>query len=142
MKPFTIGNAAKAAGVSVETIRFYERKGLIAQPARPANGGVRDYGRAVVSRLRFIAQAKDLGFSLAEVAELLALRATPGSGCGQVRARAAAKRQNVRAKIVRLTQIQTALDDLIARCPGQGHLSECSIIDAMEQRDGKNRDLT
>ena len=127
--------AAKAAGVGVETIRFYERKGLIEQPARAADGCIREYGADVVARLRFIRQAKEIGFSLAEVAELLALRDDCQGGCATVRARAMAKRQDIQDKLDRLQCMRDALDEMIANCPGEGALSECTILEAMETRE-------
>jgi DNA-binding transcriptional MerR regulator len=83
----TISRAAEQAGVGVETIRFYERRGLIRQPARPKTGGYRFYDDGVVERIRFIRQAQELGFSLREIAELLSLRADPGADCTAVRFR-------------------------------------------------------
>lgn len=132
MKPFTIGKVAKATGVGVETIRFYERRGLVVQPKRPDTGGVRDYDADTVARLRFIRQAKEVGFSLAEIAELLALRHDGVAGCGTVRARAISKRRDIEDRLVKLREICRLLDDLIAGCPGEGHLSECTILEAME----------
>lgn len=132
MKAFTIGRAARAAGVSVETIRFYERKGLIPQPPRPRAGGPRDYGGDTVARLRFIREAQDIGFSLAEAGELLRLQADGSAGCADVRQRALAKRHEVRAKLERLERIGDALDALIARCPGTGGLSDCTILGALQ----------
>src|SRR3546814_18803739 len=79
MTRFTIGRAAKAANISVETIRFYERRGLIAQPRKPAGGGAREYDEDAVARIRFVRQAQDIGFSLREIGELLSLRADPGA---------------------------------------------------------------
>ena len=131
VKPFTIGKAARAAGIGVETIRFYERAGLIAQPKKPAGGGARDYGGDAVARLQFIAQAKDIGFSLAEIAELLALRTDDAAGCQDVRARAMAKRDEVETRMQRLARMRDALDTLIARCPGKGGVAACSILGAM-----------
>src|SRR3546814_7870349 len=69
MTRFTIGRAAKAANISVETIRFYERRGLIAQPRKPAGGGAREYDEDAVARIRFVRQAQDIGFSLREIGE-------------------------------------------------------------------------
>ena len=127
----TISQAARQLGIGVETIRFYERKGLIAQPPRPARGA-RDYGGATLARLRFIAGAKRLGFSLAEIGELLALREAPDAGCRAVQARARAKRAEVQARIEGLMRLREALDALLAACPGAGDLSDCSIIGAIE----------
>ncbi len=130
----TISRAARQAGVGVETIRFYERRGLIKQPARPRNGGYRVYDDDVVERIRFIRQAQELGFSLREVSELLSLRADPAADCGDVRAQAVTKREEVDRKIERLQQIRAALDELIASCPGGGVLRACTIIDALTGR--------
>lgn len=127
----TISRAAERARVGVETIRFYERRGLIKQPARPRSGGYRFYDDEVVERIRFIRQAQELGFSLREIAELLSLKADPGADCGDVRARAVIKRTDVSRKIAQLQQIQAALDELIASCPGGGALRACTIIDAL-----------
>jgi Hg(II)-responsive transcriptional regulator len=130
----TIGRAAEQAGVGVETIRFYERRGLIVQPARPQSGGYRCYDDDVVERIRFIRQAQELGFSLREIEELLSLRADPGADCGDVRTQAVSKREEVDRKIAQLQHIRSALDALIASCPGGGALRACTIIDAMAGR--------
>jgi Hg(II)-responsive transcriptional regulator len=129
----TISRAAEKAGVGVETIRFYERRGLIKQPARPRDGGYRSYDDGVVERIRFIRQAQDLGFSLREIAELLSLRANPATDCRDIRARAACKRADVDQKIAQLQRIRGALDELIASCPGGGALRSCTIMDALTQ---------
>jgi MerR family copper efflux transcriptional regulator len=128
----TIGQAARAAGVGVETIRFYERRGLIAQPRKPAGGGFREYDAKTIERIRFIRQAQELGFSLREVQDLLSLRADPGADCADVRTRAIAKRNEVERKIADLGRIRAALDTLIASCPGGGALRACTILDAIE----------
>ena len=132
----TISRAAERAGVGVETIRFYERRGLIKQPPRPQSGGFRFYGDEVVERIRFIRQAQELGFSLREIKELLSLQADPDADCGDVRKQAVIKRVEVNRKIAQLQQIQAALDVLIATCPGGGALRACTIIDAMTGRQG------
>lgn len=134
----TISRAAERAGVGIETIRFYERRGLIERPAAPRNGGYRVYDGTVIERIRFIRQAQELGFSLREIAELLSLRADPAADCGDVRAQAVAKRVQVDRKIVELRQIRSALDELIATCPGGGALRACTIIDALTGRSGTN----
>ncbi len=127
-----INEIAKAAGVGVETIRFYERKGLIKQPARPLGGGFRSYPQESVRRVRFIREAKELGFSLGEIAELLALRADPKSDCHSVRERALQKRNDVDAKIKKLKTLKKTLTSLIDGCPGQGPTTFCSILIALE----------
>ena len=132
MRTMTISKAAKQAGTRIETVRFYERRGLITQPLKPAAGGFRDYPPETVSRLRFIREAQELGFSLNEIAELLSLRADPKANCAQVQRRAEAKLAEVRRKIERLQDIGAALDRLIAACPGKGALGACSFLEAME----------
>ena len=131
MSRITIGRAAHEAGVGVETIRFYERKGLIAQPRKPKNSGFRDYPRETVQRIHFIKQAQEIGFSLREIEDLLSLRADPAADCGDVRHRAAAKLTEVERKIAQLEQNRGALGDLIAACPGRGAVRACSILGAL-----------
>ena len=127
----TISRAAKAANVNVETIRYYERRGLIEQPAKPLDGSAREYSAEAIERIRFVRQAQEIGFSLREIAELLSLRADPDANCAEVRSRAIEKREDVLEKIDRLSRIRHALDVLIARCPGAGDVSACTILDAM-----------
>lgn len=131
MMALTIGKVAEKAGVGVETVRFYERKGLIAQPQRPEHG-FRVYSGTEVQRIRFIRQAQELGFSLQEIRDLLELRADPGTDCADVRERAVVKLEGVEDKIQQLQRIRRALKRVIAACPGQGALTGCSIIEAME----------
>ncbi len=132
MSDMTIGKAAREAGVGVETIRFYERKGLIEQPRKPQGAGFRVYPDETVHRIRFIRQAQELGFSLREIEDLLSLRADPKTDSGDVRERARAKVTEVNRKIVELERIRSALEALIAACPGGGALRACSIMDALE----------
>ncbi len=131
MSAMTIGRAARKAGVGVETIRFYERKGLIEQPPKPLNSGFRIYPEGTVERIRFIRQAQEIGFSLSEIDELLSLRADPSADSSDVRARAIAKRDEVERKIAHLRKIHAALDELISACPGQGALRHCSIMETL-----------
>lgn len=137
MKALTIGRAAREAGAGVETIRFYEREGLIEQPPKP-HMGVRHYSSETVARIRFIREAQQLGFTLREIRELLALRADPAANCADVREQAAVKWQEVQHKIERLREISAALQTLMAACPGRGSLQACSIIDALELRAGQS----
>ena len=127
---FTIGELARAAGVGVETIRFYERRGLIERPARPA-GGFRAYPRAIVSRLTFVREAQELGFTLREVRDLLALNENPQTDCAAVRGRAAAKLAQIEASMVRFARMRETLRELLVRCPGRGGLGKCSIVAAV-----------
>jgi MerR family mercuric resistance operon transcriptional regulator len=131
MKTMTIGEAARRAGVGVETIRFYERRGLIEQPPTLDGRRFRLYPEGTVQRIRFIRHAQHLGFSLREIEELLALQADPHADCSEVRAQAVAKLRDVEGKIDRLREIGVALEAVIAACPGQGGLQTCSILDAL-----------
>jgi len=141
-----ISDAAKAAGVGVETIRFYERKGLVEQPRRPVlGGGFRSYSEETVERVRFIRQAQEIGFSLKEIKELLSLRVDPDADCGEVRAHARTKLNEVNRKIASLTEMKAALEELIDACPGQGAaLGECSILEALTRNvlDDSNTERT
>ncbi len=131
----TIGRAAKGIGVNVETIRFYERRGLIDQPPKPASGGFRDYPAETLGRIRFIREAQELGFSLDEAGELLALRADPNTDCAAVQRRAEGKLAEVQLKIEKLETMGNALKTLIAACPGKGALGACSVIEALESKE-------
>lgn len=128
-----IGKLARDAGVGVETVRFYERKGLIAQPPKPVNGGFRNYPAETVGRIRFVRQAQELGFSLRETQELLSLRVDPAAGCADVRGQALAKLAQIEGKIVNLERMRRALEGLIAACPGAGPLKECAIVEFLER---------
>src|SRR5712691_5110215 len=131
MGPLTIGALAKRAGVGVETVRFYERRGLVRRPARPGTG-YRAYPEDAVGRIRFIRNAQALGFTLQEVTALLALRVTAGTSCAAVRSRAAAKLADVKQRLTDLERIRIALEKLVAACPGRGALNSCTILDALD----------
>jgi len=128
MEHMTIGTAARQAGVGVETIRFYERRGLLEQPPKPSGAGIRRYAPETVQRVRFIRQAQQLGFSLRQIEELLSLEANPAADCSDVRLRALAKIEEVNARIGPLAEIRSALVRLLAACPGSGALGACSIL--------------
>lgn len=134
MRPLTIGKAARAAGVGVETVRFYEREGLLDRPAR-RESGYRQYGEGVVARLRFIRRAKELGFTLREIKELLALSGDRDATRADVRARAEAKVADVEARVRGLLRIKGALVALTASCHGDGPLEGCPILEALSDPD-------
>jgi MerR family mercuric resistance operon transcriptional regulator len=134
MESLTIGQVARAAGVGVETVRFYEREGLIAEPPRRASG-YRQYPPEAVRRIRFIKRAKELGFTLKEVRELLSLRVDPDTTCGDVRARAEAKTDAIGQKIHALQRMKDALVRLTEACVGSGPTGECPILEALDQED-------
>jgi MerR family mercuric resistance operon transcriptional regulator len=131
MKPLTIGQVARRAGVGIETARFYERRGLVGEPPRQESG-YRQYAEDVVARLRFIRRAKELGFSLKEIAELLALRFDPAGTCADVRKRTQAKLADIEAKVRDLQRIKQTLQKLTVSCRGRGPTSECPILEALD----------
>jgi MerR family mercuric resistance operon transcriptional regulator len=131
MQPLTIGRLSKVSGVGIETIRFYEREGLIKQPARSVGSGYRKYDALTVERLKFIRRAKDLGFSLKEIGELLNLRVSSKSKCSSVRAKAEKKIAEVDRKIFDLASIKAALEKLVSTCQAEAPTSECPILDAL-----------
>lgn len=126
----TIGVLAEVAGVNVETIRFYQRKGLIQEPHRPL-GSIRRYGDSDLARVRFIKSAQRLGFSLDEVAELLRLE--DGSHCAEARMQAERKLADVRARLVDLHRIEAVLEDLVQRCCAAHGEVRCPIIQALRE---------
>lgn len=123
----TIGEVARRSEVNVETIRFYEREGLLARPSRPVRG-FRHYPADIVERVRFIRKAKALGFSLDEIRQLLSLRATSGAKCESVRARALAKAAQVAQKMRDLRRLQAALVRLADSCHDECEVGECGIL--------------
>lgn len=125
----TIGALAAEAGVHVETIRFYQRRRLLPEPARPY-GGIRRYGPAEVSRLRFIKAAQRIGFTLDEIAQLLQLE--DGTHCSQARTIAEHKLTDVRHRLEDLQRIETALAQLVKRCAaGRGKVT-CPLIASLQ----------
>ncbi len=132
MDGITIGQLARRAGIGVETVRFYERKGLLPEPPR-TRSGYRLYPEEAVRRLRFVRRAKELGFTLAEIRELLELRAGPGATCAQVRERAREKLADIEARIRSLERIRAALQRLAEDCPASGPVARCPILAAMEE---------
>jgi len=132
MKSLTIGEVARAAQVGVETIRFYEREGLIAEPPR-RESGYRQYPPDAIRRVRFIRRAKELGFTLKEIGELLSLRVDPGRTCADVRAVARAKIRGIQEKISELSRIKDVLGRLERTCRGKGPTSACPILDMLDE---------
>src|SRR6266704_5487404 len=118
MEGLTTSKLAHEGGVNVETIRYYERHGLLPTPPR-THSGYRIFSEDAVKRLRFIKHAQDLGFSLKEIKELLALRVRPGSSCVDVRRKAEAKIVDVEQKIQHLQAIRAALVELTSACSGR-----------------------
>lgn len=131
MKQLTIGKLARASGVGVETVRFYERKGLINRPATKA--GFRKYAEEDAMRIRFIKRAQDLGFTLREIKGLFDLNANPGAVCSDVRVQADAKLKEIGAKIRDLKKMKKSLKDLSDACGGgKEALARCRILSCFE----------
>ena len=131
MEGLTISRLARLGGVNLETIRYYERQGLLAKPPRTASG-YRLFPQEASRRLRFIKRAQELGFSLREIRNLLSLRMRPGTGRAEIRARAHAKIADVDQKIRTLSAIKQALRTLTDRCDGCGPIGECPILESLD----------
>ncbi len=138
MQILTIGQLAKQAGVGVETIRFYERQGLIAEPERQPSSRYRQYPAQAVKRILFIRHAKDLGFTLKEIQELLELRVDPRSSCADVRQRAREKIADIDERIASLDRMKAALARLARKCRGQGPTTECPILEALDREEASD----
>ena len=137
MSDLTIGRLAERAGVNIDTIRYYERNGLLPRAARRASG-YREYGPADVDRLRFIRRCKELGFTLAEIAEiaeLLSLSVDRHGDMRGVKRKAEQRLAQVEHKIRELQRVRRGLEKLVAACPGHGELDECPIIGALSGRE-------
>src|SRR5215469_5838297 len=124
----TIGRLSKATDANIETIRYYERVGLLSVPAR-SSGGYRLYGTTHIKRLTFIRRARALGFSVAEVRKLLTLADQRRRPCAEVRLVAEAHLEDVRGKIADLRRMERVLKETVARCQA-GSGSDCPMIDA------------
>ena len=122
---FAIGAFARAAGVNVETIRFYQRRRLLPEPPRPP-GGIRRYGNTEVARVKFVKSAQRLGFSLDEVAQLLRLE--DGTHCSEAAGLAALRLADVRARLADLTRMEAALAALVKQCGTRGGSVSCPLI--------------
>lgn len=132
MSTFSIGQLADRAGVAIDTVRYYERNGLLAPAGRLASG-YRRYSVMELKRLRFIRRAKSLGFSLADIRGLLALSEEPD--VAKVKQAAQRKLADVEQRLAELERIRTGLHTLIAACPGHGRAEACPILNALTQED-------
>lgn len=134
MEALGIGQLAKRGGVGIDTVRYYERNGLLAPRLRRASG-YRRYGQLGLARLRFIRGAQALGFTLNEIKDLLTLSAQ--HDVGRVKRSAQAKLRDVQARIAALQRVQNGLAKLIAACPGHGRAADCPILQALTDEDGE-----
>jgi MerR family copper efflux transcriptional regulator len=134
MKSLTIGRLAREAGVNLETVRYYERRGLLPRPPR-SSSGYRLFPAEAPRRLRFIRRAQELGFSLGEIRELLALRVSRASTSAEVKARAEAKLADIEARIKSLKSMKKTLLKLTKVCVGCGPIAECPILESLDRED-------
>lgn len=133
MKTLTTGQLAKETGVNIETIRYYERRGLIPEPPRRVSG-YREFTPKYIERIRFIKRAQALGFTLREISELLAV-ADGNPVCKDIRKFAEDKIKDIDTRVHDLQKIRMALNDLIKRCLGKKKISECPIIESLSQKE-------
>ena len=132
-KPMTIGRISKAAGVKVTTIRYYESIGLMGTPDR-SESGQRLYGGDAVERLSFIRHARDLGFSVDSIRDLIALQTTPQADCAAIDAAARRQLANVRERIARLRALQSELERMVRSCEG-GVIATCAVLASLADHD-------
>jgi|SRR5439155_18610294 len=132
MNSLTIGHLAREVGINLETVRYYVRQGLLPKPPRGASG-YRLFPSEAARRLRFIQRAKELGFSLREIQELLSLRVSPSTKSAEIRARAEAKIADIEAKIKSLEAMKKTLRKLTKSCAGCGPVAECPILESLDR---------
>lgn len=137
-EPLTIGAFARAADVNVETIRFYQRKGLLAEPDKP-HGGIRRYGEREVARVRFVKSAQRLGFSLDEIAELLALE--DGTHCDEASLLAERKLKDVRQKQQDLARMEATLSALVHACHAAKGRAACPLIASLQAQSAEGDEM-
>ena len=134
MDGLTIGGVAERARVHIDTLRYYERRGLVAIPPR-SMANYRLYPEDAVRRVRFIKRVQELGFTLKEIKELLSVRAAPEAECAEVRAHAEVKIKDIDEKIASLTAMKSVLAKLVAECAGEGPLTDCPILESLETKE-------
>lgn len=131
MEGLKIGGVARRAGVNVQTIRYYERRGLLTKPPR-TDSNYRAYPADAVRRVRFVKRAQGLGFTLNEIRALLTLRAGGRARCAGVYKRAKEKVRGIDEKVRTLQAMRKALSELMSACVGRTRVSECPILDALD----------
>lgn len=127
-----IGKLARSAGVNIDTVRYYERQGILPPPQRQASG-YRRYGQDDIARLGFVRRGKALGFTLVEIRDLLALSGRPADDMAGLKATATEKLADVERKLGDLMRIRDGLKALVASCPGHGALDHCPILTALAE---------
>ena len=136
MERLTIGHLAELGGVNLETIRYYERRGLLSKPARTA-AGYRQFAPEAARRLRFIKRAQELGFSLDEIRELLALGTQPRQNRASIRVRAQEKIEDIDRKIAALSAMKNTLHELVNQCEQCGPSAKCPIVASLDEEGTK-----
>ena len=126
---------AERGGVNLQTIRYYEREGLLPKPPR-LKSGYRMFPETAVQRVRFIKRAQELGFQLSEVRQLLSIQIDPAKECSDVQRLAKAKVEDIEARIRTLQSMRRVLSNLADACPGRSPSSECPILESMEAKEG------
>ncbi len=137
MELFSIGKLSKQSGIAIETIRFYEKQRLLPKPKRTGTG-YRQYNQGDLQRISFIKRSKDLGFTLAEIKELLSLKVGGKTTCADVRRKAELKIKDIEGRVAELQRIKLALKTLSSSCKGTGPAGECPILDALSANGGKS----
>jgi len=127
----TIGKLAKQANVTIETIRYYQRRGLLTEPEKPVSG-YRQYPAEAIARIKFIKRAQQSGFTLKEIAELLSL---DGEHCEDVQKMAEQKREQIDEQLKNLTALRNVLDSLVKGCQQDQSTQHCSLIDALSDQE-------
>jgi MerR family copper efflux transcriptional regulator len=127
-----IGELAQRAGVGIDTVRYYEREGLLRPPPRAASG-YRSYAAVDVQRLRFVRRAKQLGFTLPQVRELLALSGNTGLDMAVLKVTASQKLAEIDERMADLARVRAGLAALVEACPGHGQLQSCPILNALSE---------
>lgn len=130
----TIGQVAKLAKVGIETIRFYEREGIIDEPPR-RQSGYREYDPEIIRHLRFIKRAQELGFSLREISQLVAMRVNPKQDCSGVKRRAESKLDEIAGKIEDLKRMHKVLTAVTQACVASKPITDCPILDCFDHND-------
>jgi MerR family transcriptional regulator, copper efflux regulator len=131
MRHMTVGQVARLAGVGVETVRFYEKNGLLEAPTRKASG-YRVYDEGTIRRLQFIQRAKTIGFTLSEIRELLSLRTSSAEPCDDVRKQVEAKITEIEGKVALLLGMKQVLGRLLSSCDGRGGGTGCLVLEALD----------
>ena len=139
MTTLRIGQVSKLAGVTVESVRFYERRGLVPSPRR-LRSGYRVFGPDAVRRIRFVRHAQELGFSLDEISELLSLRVHARTSCGSVQEAAQRRLADVETKLARLSSIRSCLLELLSACSRREATEPCPILGALDRPDSRRID--